>query len=187
MKLADVYKKSLKKKWLVRLKTKHSDGRGVYDGVVLKETKDFVVLCANYDFEWNGIVILAKKFISGFRDGKFEKTFNAVLNHNGQISKVSLPKWIVKCETFEDVFKNCLKRKVWPCVEILFKERKLKSDFFVGRVINGNENQVFFQGYGATGKWEKECVIEFKEVFMVGFNDSHSSHFNAFMRAKGKK
>ena len=186
MKLAEVYKKSLKKKWLVRLKTKYPDN-GAYNGVVLKETKDFVVLCVEYDLEWNGMLILAKKFISGFRDGKFEKTLNAILHHSGQIRKVSLPKWLVKCETFEDVFKNCLKRKVWPCVEILFKERKLKSAFFVGKVINGNENQVFFQSYDATGEWEKEWVIEFKEILSVGFNDSYTTHFNAFMRAKDKK
>ncbi len=185
MKLTDVYKKSIKKKWLVRLKTKHPDG-DCYDGIVLKETKDFVVLYSLNDFEQDGIVVLAKKFISGFRDGKFEKCFNAIVRFNGQFKKVRMPKWLAKCETFEDVFRKCLKLEIWPCIEILLKFRKLKSDFYLGKVVKGNESQVLFQGYDATGKWEKETIIEFDEILRIGFN-RYTAHFNAFMKSRQKK
>ncbi len=184
MKLSNVYKKSLRKKWLVRFETKHPDGDS-YDGIVLKEAKNFIVLAPECDFEFDGICILPKKFIKGYRDGKFEKCCNEIIRVNGQIKKIKLPSWLKQCSGLEDVFRGIKRNNIWPLVEILFNKNK-ESDFYIGSIIGGNDKEFGIRGYTATGKWEKVFVLDYSEVLRIGFYDHYSKHFNGFMKTKKK-
>lgn len=185
MELKLIYKKSFTKKWLVRLKTKHPDG-DAYDGIVLKETKSFVVLALEKDFEFYSICILAKKYIRSFRDGKFEKCFNKILRFNGQIRKLKLPRWLSRCEEIENVFRAMKRRNIWPIVEILFNKNK-RSDFYIGSIVGGNDKEVGIRSYNAAGDWEKEYVLNYNEILRIEFNDKYSKHFNNFMKTKRKQ
>lgn len=182
MNLSQVYKKSLNKKWLVRFITKHPDG-DCYDGIVLKEAKDFIVIASENDFEFDGILILSKKFIKGFRDGKFEKCFNEIIRFNSQIKKIKLPTWLNKCQHIKNIFQEIKNHNIWPLVEIVFNKGK-KSDFYIGLILGGNEKEVGVRGYNAMGKWEKEYVLDYNEILRISFNDKYSKHFNNFMKSR---
>jgi len=184
MTLNEIYKKSLNEKRLIRLKTKHPDGDN-YDGIILKETDKLIFLASETDFEFNGIIIFAKKFIKGFRYGRFEECHNELIRFNGQINKVRLPVWLKTVNSWEDILRGLNKRDIWPCVEILYNKLE-KSVFYIGPGIGGDEEGFTLHGYDADGKWEKEYYLNYDEIFRVEFNDKYSKNFNSYMKSKEK-
>lgn len=180
MKITGVYKKSFSKKWLVRFKTYHPSG-DYYDGIVLKETKSFIVLASEQDFEFDGIYILAKKYIRGYRDGKFEKCTNKIIRFNGQIKKIKLPTWLNQCNKIGDVFSGLKRRNIWPFVEILFNKNN-ESAFYIGPIIGGNDKGFGIHGYNSIGEWKNEYVLNYEEILRIGFNDRYSKNFNRFIK-----
>ncbi len=185
MKLSDIYCKSLKKKWVIRLKTRHPDGDH-YDGVVLKETQTFVVLAQMDELEFDGVTILAKRFIKGFRDNRFESCYNKIIRFNGAINKLKIPGWVDRCESLKEVIKECQKRQVWPGIEALSANGK-DSAFYVGPVVEMHDESFKIFCYDADATWEKDYSISYKQIFKVCFHDRYTTHFNKFMKAKYKK
>lgn len=182
MSLAAVYKNSLRNKWVVRFKTKHPH-KDCYDGIVVKNEDNFIIIARFDNFEFNGITILTKRFISGYRNGDFENCANKIIRLNGHFKKVKIPAWLNDCEILEDVFKNLKKRKVWPGVEILFDNAK-DSAFYIGPILGGNSQGFWLHCYDAAGEWEKEYFLSFKEVLKVDITDKYCDHFNKFMKSK---
>jgi hypothetical protein len=89
MNLEKKINKSLEKKWRVRFKTTNPD-KDNYDGVVICNKDDFIVLQQEESFEFDGLVIIPKKFIKNVRDGKYEKCCNEILVQNGQLEKITV-------------------------------------------------------------------------------------------------
>ena len=56
MTLSNVYKKSIKKRWQIKINTKHPDGDSYY-GLVLKETRSFIVMASFSELEYDGITV----------------------------------------------------------------------------------------------------------------------------------
>jgi len=186
MNLERMYKKSLDEQWCLRLKTDHPDG-GNYDGVVTQISKDFVVICQEEAFQFDGIVILPKKFITGCRDNKYDRCCNEILRMNGAIKNCRQPEWLQGCETIWDVFAviESTKRNIWPTVEIVWDKRS-KGAFYLGPITDIAENGFRIKGYDAAGKWEKEIWLKFKWVFKIEFDSQYCRHFNKYMQASDK-
>ncbi len=178
-----MYRKSLKKQWATRFKTIHPDG-DCYDGVVVKENENFIVLLSEENFEFDGIVILPKSVIKGYRDSRFEKCLNRILCHNGQIKKVKIPTWLENCVSLEDILRQFNRRNIWPIVEILHDKKK-DSSLYIGPILKGNHNEFCLHCFDASGKWEKKYIIQYKEIFKLEFGSKYCRYFNSFM--KGKK
>ncbi|MCP4711456.1 MAG: hypothetical protein GY869_22780, partial [Planctomycetes bacterium] len=85
MNIAQKYRKSRRESWCLRFKTVHPDGDN-YDGVITDIKRSFVVLREQRDFEFDGLNLLFKKFIKGYRDGRFEICLNEIIRDNGQIN-----------------------------------------------------------------------------------------------------
>lgn len=185
MKIADVYKKSLKKKQVVRFITKHPEG-DCYDGVVVKDAKSFIAIALTDDFEFDGITILAKKYIKGYRDGEDEKCYNEIIKFNGQINKIKVPTWLKNCKTLEDIARQFKKLNIWPAIEVLFDKGK-DSALFIGPVLGGNNKEFELYCYDAAGKWEDGYVLAYKEIFKIEFNYKYCKHFNKYMKSKIKE
>ena len=62
MSLERKYSKSMREQWSLRFKTKHPDGDN-YDGVVTHVKPGFIVLREERDFEFDGLIVLPKRFI----------------------------------------------------------------------------------------------------------------------------
>ena len=90
MSIIEKYKKSLDQKWCLRLRTRHPDGDN-FDGVITQIKSRFIVLCEEENFEFDGIIVLPKRFIKGVRDGKYEVCSNEILRENGSIRKCGSP------------------------------------------------------------------------------------------------
>jgi hypothetical protein len=182
MSLARKYKKSLDEQWCARFKTGHPGG-DKYDGVVMQIKPDFIVLREEEAFEFDGVVILAKKFIRGFRDGKYERCANEILRENGAIKKLRVPRWLDSCEAIPQALAAMMRRDIWPAIEIIYNEGG-DSAFYLG-VITGIEDEQFsIKSYDAAGKWEKNFVLSYEEIFKIEFDSRYCNHFNAHMKSK---
>src|SRR5258705_4383198 len=100
MSLGQKYKKSFHEQWCLRFKTRHPDGDN-FDGVVTHIKKGFIVLNQEEAFEFDGVVILPKRVITGSRDDKHEQCGNRILRENGAIKKCRSPRWLDSCETLQ--------------------------------------------------------------------------------------
>jgi hypothetical protein len=86
MRITDKYRKSLDEKWCLRLKTRNPDGDN-YDGIVTQIKSTFIVLREETDFDFDGIIILPKKVIKGYRDCEYERCLNEILRENNILRK----------------------------------------------------------------------------------------------------
>jgi hypothetical protein len=178
MGLPQKFKKSLDEKWCMRFKTRHPDG-DAYDGVVLRFTKNLVVLGVVDNFEFDGIHIFRRSAIKGYRDDKFESCFNRILSDNGQINRFRAPKWLNACETFNQLALMLMKRDIWPAVEGVFNN---EGFFYIGRIVEVENDYFSINCYDAAGKWEKVYRFKFSEVFRMEFGSKYTEHFNNYMR-----
>lgn len=174
--------KSLKNKWCLRIETAHPD-EDAYDGVVIYDKTDFVALREEKDFEFDGVVIIQKKFVKGIRDANFEKCINKILRHNGEIEKISAPEWINGCESIKELFASIKRRDIWAGIEIVFN-KQTDSAFYLGPITRVGAKDFFIKCYDAEGEWEKEYELSYDEVFRVEFDSKYCNHFNKYMRWK---
>lgn len=182
MSLTEKYRKSLDKKWCLRFKTRHPDGDN-YDGVVTQIKRNFIVLREEEAFEFDGIIILPKRFIKAYRDGKYEQCYNEILRENGAIRKCYSPRWLNACETLPEVISAIKRRDVWPGVETTFAGNS-KTAFYLGPITRVADGCFYLRGYDAAGKWEQEPELTYDEIFRLEFNSKYCNQFNAYMRRR---
>jgi len=182
MNYAGKYRKSLGAQWCLRFRTHHPDGDN-YDGVVTLVKKDFIVLREERDFDFDGVIVLPKRSIRGYRDGKYEQCCNKILRQNGAIRKCRSPHWLQACQTLPQVISALKKRDIWPGVETLFSENT-ESAFYLGPITASADDYFYLKCYDAVGKWEKEYKLRYDEVFRVEFDSKYCNQFNAYMRGQ---
>lgn len=172
---------SKRKKLMIRIKTRHPDG-DCFDSVVLENQKDFVVLQDFHDFESGGIVFVPKKWISGFRNGEFEKNFNKILRFIGDRKYIHPNEKFKKFKSFKEIFEYLKAKDVWPIIEIVFKRSAV---LYIGPITEVNDNSFKIYCYDANGKWEKNYKLNFRELFRMEIDSKYAKYFNKYMRAKG--
>ena len=182
MSLAQKYSKSLAEQWCMRFKTTHPDGDN-YDGVITHIKPRFIVLREERDFEFDGVIILTKRFIQGVRDGRYERCSNQILRQNGAMKKLRSPGWLDSCETIPHVYTSMMKRNMWPGVEIIFNDGA-ESAFYLGPITRITDDSFFLRCYDAAGKWEKNYELNYDEVFRIEFDSRYCNHFNAYMKSR---
>jgi hypothetical protein len=182
MSLSKKYLKSKGLKWLLKFKTAHPDGNN-YDGVVTHIRRNFIVMREELDFDFNGVVVLAKRGLSGCRDGKFEECNNRILRQNGNIKKAKSPRWLNNCSSMVDVLKQLHKRDIWPMIDLLYQlDGKTEAENFLGQITRVEDDLVWIRDYDAAGCWGEEWDLDIGDVFRIEFDDAYSSQFNAYMR-----
>jgi hypothetical protein len=176
------YRKSLDQQWLLRLKTRHPDGDN-YDGVITQIKSRFIVLREEENFEFNGVIVLPKRFIKGVRDGKYEVCCNEILRENGSIRKCGSPSWLDDCETIADVIAALKKRDIWPGVETIFNDMT-DTAFYIGPITKTSNEHFCLRCYDAAGEWEKEYKLKYEDVFRIELGSKYCKYFNAHMRRR---
>ena len=185
MSLAAKFRKSLEEKSLIRFRTNHPDGDHV-TGIVTANQRDFVVVREAYELSFDGILVLPKRTLTGYRDSKFERCANRIVRHAGEIRKARSPVWLNRCETLVDVLNEFQQRDVWPGVEIVWDgEEERESAFYVGPVVYVEEDLFGIHCYDGVGAWEDVYEIEFDDLFKITIEDSYTKHFNGYMREEG--
>ena len=127
MGLGKKYHKSLAKNWCLHLKTRHPDDDN-YHGIVIHIKPKFIALAKISDFEFDGVEILLKKFVKGYRDGKYEKCTNELIVKSGELTKLQSLQWLDKCESIHFSYRADVKGTFLS---------------FVGKHLNARPNALF--------------------------------------------
>lgn len=182
MSLATKYRKSIEQRWVIRLKTIHPAG-SAFEGVVLHNGRNFVVLAEMDQLEFNGLVVLPKRVISGCRDGVFERVSNQIVRDNGALKRLKLPAWLGACNTLREVLGAVQRKGIWPAVEILYHEDKY-SALYLGPLTRISGTRLWQHCYDAAGEWEKEYAYTEYEVFRIELQSRYCRHFNRYMKTR---
>lgn len=180
MSITGKFKKSLEDRWSMQFKCNGPD-KDHYNGVVMKIGKTFVVLNRIFNLALDGILILPRKAVTGYRDGKNEVGHNQVLRFHHLIEKLKIPGWLSKCESIPEILKALQKRDIWPIVEVNYEGNQF---FHIGPIVEVNEREFHIRNYKATGKWDQFYILEYSWLLRIGFGDCYSTRFNKFMRAQ---
>ena len=181
--LAEALRRSRDERRLIRLETADPDGNA-YDGIVMMIHSDFVAICPETDFEFDGIQLVARKHLTGYRDGAFEACWQEILIHSGEINRLAFPAWVEGCADWRAFFTAVRSRDVWPGIEVIV-EGGAESALYIGPVLTVGETSLTLLTYDAAGAWEKSYEIDYAEIFRVDLETKYCSRFNDFMRAKG--
>lgn len=184
MSLAKKYQKSLTEKWCLRFKTSNPDGDN-YDGVVMLNQRTFIVIQEMRGFEFDGVVLLPKKMIKGYRDAKFESCTNEIVRQNGAIKKLRIPAWLSSCETIPQVLIELMDRGIWPGIEQLKNENTLTA-YYLGPITGTGDTGFWLTCYDAAGKWEKEYFLKYQNIFKIEINSKYCKHFNKYMKGQNE-
>jgi hypothetical protein len=171
----------MRNRWSMRFKTRHPDGDN-YDGVIVHVGRAFVVLREEVDFEFDGLVLLPKKLIRGFRDAKYETCANQILKQNGQLRRLKTPSWVTGCDTIPDFLRAVMQRKIWPGIEMLFEDGS--TAYYLGPVTGVSKDGFRTDCYDAAGHWEGGYSLGYDEILKIEFGSRYCRHFNRYMRAK---
>ena len=182
MSLKRKYNKSLTEKWCMRFKTRHPDGDN-YDGIVTHVKPGFIVMREEENFELDGVIILPKRFIKGFRDAKNEQCCNEILRHHGALQKLRPVRWLNSCETIPQVVAGMMRRDIWPGVETI-SEQGGESAFYLGPITGADSDHFSLRCYDAAGEWEKEYELGYDEIFRIEFDSKYCNHFNEYMKSR---
>jgi len=185
MGLSAKYKKSLESQWCLELKTAIPDG-GSFDGVVTHNRRQFVVVREFRDLAPDGVLVLPKKHIRGYRDGGFERCANAILRESQALENLRPIPWLDHVETLPELFREFVGRDFWPGVEVIFDDGR-QSSFYIGPVFEADDAGFALCCYDANGKWEKVYRLEYDKVARVTLGDSYTTKFNRYMRKHGGK
>ena len=175
MGLKKKYQKSLDEQWCMRFNTRHPDGDN-YVGVVTHIKPKFIALAELRDFEFDGVEILPKKFIKGYRDSKYQKCANELIRENGEVSKLQPLEWLDECETIRDVITQLYEQGIWPGVERLYDK-----GFYIGPITEVAKTYFALYCYDAAGYWESNYKLKYRDICRVNFGDRYGRNFNAYM------
>ena len=176
------YLKSLNEQCVLCFSTIHPEGDR-YDGVVTAIKPDFVVVCEERDWEFDGIQIFPKRAIADIRDGKFEACADRIVRENNALSKVMMPQWLDACQSLADALQAMQHQEIWPAVETLTGKNQ---DFFLylGPITKFAKHSFWIRAYDAAGNWERQYEIDYSEVFRIEIGSRYCTHFNDYMKSQ---
>ena len=173
-------KKLAKQNRTVRLLTRHIDG-DKYDGVILSCKSNLVIIQNENDFEFDGIDVFPLKHIKGLRLGSLERQWDRIISQNKQIKKINRFHWVAKIDTLQEMIQECQRRKIWPIVET---QSHGSAALHIGPITQSDNKCFHMFCYDATGKWEKNYQLFYKEIVRIEMFDKYSKHFNRYMMKK---
>jgi len=174
--------KSLKKKWAIRLISKHPDSDN-NEGIVLTYSRSIIAIREYDSFKPDGILFFARRAIARIRDGEFEECENKLIRMTGDDKAAKKQKWISNINNLKDLFSYCFKKHVWPAIEVVHGK---KSSIYLGPITKVTSSSIWIYCYDATGEWEDEYVINNKDVLRVEMFSHYVDTFNKYMMTYNK-
>jgi hypothetical protein len=167
---------------MILIRTKPPDATE-FQGIVLANTETFVIIQQITDFEANGIVVIAKKWIESVRNGKFEKCANEILRSTVPSESSPRAAPYLGASSWEEIVAALQAADIWPAVEVIYKG---EPSFYIGPVTAVSKDSFKLYCYDAAGQWEKEYELDYDEVFKIEIDSKYVKRFNEYMRTKRK-
>lgn len=169
----------------MRWETIHPDGES-YDGVVMDVKADFVTIAQESDFEFDGLIVLPRRSLEGYRDGPTDACCNEILRAHNAFATIHYPAWMQRCQSLAELFSGLKARDIWPGVEILV-DNDTDDEFYLGQLTEVGREEFRLMCYDSEGNWEREFSLRYDQLFRVEINSRYCKRFNAYMKSKASE
>lgn len=167
-------------RWAIQVRTGHPDGTA-FLAIVLENGRDFIIVQNISSFEYDGILVIPKKWITGIRNGKDERCSNEVLRQALAPEDISPDATYFGLSDLKEIVTRLRVQSIWPAIEALHRH---ESSLYIGRITNVANDSFEMLSYNAAGEWEKEYAIGYDEVFKIEIDSKYVRHFNEYMELK---
>ena len=164
----------------VRLIRRHpSESR--LNGYILDMSNNLLLMHRFDDFEPDGYTICRIRDIVKLRHGPYEEWFDHMLRSEKLLSGLKLPHCI-NLSTVETAIRSIAdfyEQMVIECED----EKGAIEDFYIGRLVNTQTRNIYFQDFDALGYWSKTPKsIKIAEITKIQFDTPYIKVFSKYTR-----
>ncbi len=176
----DMLQKCIDKKEYVKIFRIIFDTEENLSGFILKMSKDFLLLQLDYEFMFDGYVIIRKDDFDSLRCNAYDKTQKKIFKAEGLLEtgygikeNINLTSWVT--------ILNDLRR--YDFHAIIENTHKDYLDFFIGPIKSVTKTTVTTHNYDPTAKlYDKLSSIKLESIKHIKFGDKYSTTFRKYLK-----
>jgi hypothetical protein len=164
----------------VHIRTKHPDG-STFLGIILEDKESFIIIQNITSFEYDGTVVIPKKWVNEILDGKVEQVATEILSRFAAPADTPPAAPHFGRDSLKDIVKHLQMEGIWPAVESIQGD---DSSLYIGPIIRTGSDSFEVHCYNAAGEWESKYIVGYDELFKIEIDSKYVRYFNEYMKAK---
>ena len=146
-------------------------------GKPIKFSDDFVLICYEYDFEFDGFEIIRLDDITNIQYDNVDKFINYIFI-NEDIKPVMGNIFSININSYIEIMQFFLNKN-----ENIIIECEKHGEFYIGKVIEVFKDCVKFLCFDAEGVWDKEPYnIFYKDITSISFRNRYLIYMSKYAR-----
>lgn len=171
--------KHIDKEEYVKIYICDHDGAAIthFDGYVLEQDKQFVLMLTNYDFSYDGITVIRKADITEIKRTENEKFFQKVMEKEGLKKELFERKEFLNFHlaSYEEIFQTIQEMNIPVIIEAKYGA---DDRFQIGPVASYNKKQVKINYFNARGEYDlKPVSCKYKEITHLKIDSPYANLF----------
>lgn len=153
------------------------------NGFIHDISEQLLVIQQFYDFSCEGYSIVRLSDISYFRSDEHERFFEKILKAEGIIDQVEFKKNVPISDitTALSWFSECGKNIIIECES----SESVDDEYHIGKVIEIDEEDVWFVGFNAIGEWDREEIaLKSNEITRIQFDTPYIDIFSKYLKER---
>ena len=148
-----------------------------FDGIILSQNKEFLLMCEFFDFHYDGFVVFKKSDISEIKRGKNAKFFDKILDKEN--IKVEMYEKYLGFEFELSDYKTMFERLSELNLPIIVEQLYYKNEKFQLGLINKiKKDRVYIDYLNASGEFDlKPVCSEFKDITFFTFDSPYANFY----------
>jgi len=147
--------------------------------VPLVLSEKLLLIAYIYDFEQDGYMIIRIKDISSIKYGDSQKFSEKILRNEGVLDKIVSPP-ITQIDNWEIVFKQL---KMAENNIIIECESVENGEFYIGKIVEVNKNNLMFLNFNGAGEWDKEPTkILYRNITSISLNKKYTLTISKYLK-----
>lgn len=146
-------------------------------GKLIKFSNNFLLVCYEYDFEFDGFEIIRLEDITGIYYDNVDKFINNIFINEG-INFTIGDVLSININSYIDIMRFFLNKK-----ENITIECEKYGDFYIGKIIEVSDEYVKILCFDAEGYWDKDpSTIFYKDITSISFRNRYLKYMSKYAR-----
>jgi len=143
-------------------------------GLILNESKDFLLIAREFDFYLDGYQIIRKSDITSSITNKSNKYVYKILKSEGKLKSLQIPE--ISLNTWQSIFKSLGKG------EFISVEDEEVGEFAIGPIIRVNKQSVVLRYFDGAGIWGNEEKISYENITSLQFKTNYINYHAKYIQ-----
>ncbi len=149
------------------------DSNAIY-GIVLNESKDYLLVAREYDFFIDGYQVLRKEDITSSETNKSNKYVYKILRLEGKLKSIDIP--TIDLASWETIFKSLGKG------EFVSVEDEMAGDMSIGPIVRVNKKSMVLRYFDGAGIWCDNENISYEDITSIQFRTNYIKHHAKYIQ-----